>query len=112
MESSGAAFGNVTDRLVRAAVARARSRRQLLSRDGQTALGELASRAALELQEQGLLDDEVAVARTEQSIVRVVDALPRPLERRGARQEPPAEVGEAAVMQAFGGLCPGLWPLC
>lgn len=112
MESSGAAFGNVTDRLVRAAVDRARSRRLLLEPDAQNAIGDFASRAAMELQDQGLLDDEEAVGRAEQSIVRIVDAVPAPFERREARQEPPPAITEADVMQAFGGLCPGLWPLC
>jgi len=102
----------VTDRLVRAAVDRARSRRLLLGTDAQNAIGEFASRAGIELQEQGLLADEEAVSRAEQSIVSIIDALPASFERRGAEQEPPPLIGEAAVMQAFAGLCPGLWPIC
>jgi hypothetical protein len=113
MESSGPAFGNVTARLVRVAVDRARSRRVPLSPDGRDAVGELATRAAQALQEQELLTDEPAIERAEQSIQRLIDRLPvSEFERREARYEPPVVVGEGDVMQAFAGLCPGLWPIC
>ena len=52
MEASGPAFGNVTNRLVKVAVGRARSRSVPLQRDGQDAIGTLASQAAEALQKQ------------------------------------------------------------
>lgn len=113
MEAGGPAFGNVTDRLVKTAVGRARSRGVPLSRDGQEAVGALASRAAQALQEEELLADDEAIEHAEQSIQRLVDRLPVPeFERRQADYVPTFEVGEEEVMRAFAGLCPGLWPIC
>jgi hypothetical protein len=101
-----------TDRLARTSVSAARSRGVILVRDGQDALGDLVSRAASELADQGLLDDAAAVARAERSILRLVNALPAPdVETREAGAAPPF-ADEAAVMRALAGLCPGLWPLC
>jgi hypothetical protein len=113
LEAGGGSFGNVTDRFVRAAVQRARSRRVVIPPDGQDALGEFASRAASELANRRLLDDDDAVNRAEESIVRIVDALPTGgLERRGAGARGPTFADEAVVRQVVAGLCPGLWPIC
>jgi hypothetical protein len=112
LEGSGPEFRNVMDRLVRAGLLRARGRRLFLDQGAEEAVRSLASRATTQLQAQGLIDDEHAIARAEESIVRVIDSLPAPEFERREGGLPPPTVDELVVMRAFAGLCPGLWPLC
>ena len=113
MEGGNPRLANVTNRLATLATSAAKERGVILVPEGQDALGELVSRAALALGDEGLLDDDRAVDRAEQALVTLVDQLPTPgLERRAAGGPPPQRVGEQDIMAAFAGLCPGLWPLC
>jgi hypothetical protein len=112
MQGSGPQYPAVVNRLTKTAVDEAKRRRLPLVPQGQDALGELASRAALELQDRGLLADESSIARAEDSMRILVQALPGPgVEKRSAGVRD-TRLGAAQVDAALMSLCPGLFPLC